>query len=146
MNKVRTRTLRLLLIGVVAALAVALPTAASAQASHDSVALGSNASVSPAALSIDVFPSASLKPCASRYVHASLSWGHKCLAVGQFCKVGNREVPPVRLRLPCKRASDADAKHGAAREEIMKSERFGAAGWVGADRHPDREAIDKPRS
>jgi hypothetical protein len=83
--------LRLLLIGEVAALTVALPTAASAQASHDSVALGSNASVSPAALSIDVFPSASLKPCASRYVHASLSCGHKCLAVGQFCKVGNRE-------------------------------------------------------
>jgi hypothetical protein len=23
--------------------------------------------------------------CSSRYTHAVLSWGHKCLAVGQFC-------------------------------------------------------------
>jgi hypothetical protein len=36
-------------------------------------------------------PTAAAKPCASRYVHATLSWGHKCLAAGQFCKVGNRE-------------------------------------------------------
>jgi hypothetical protein len=91
MNKVRTRTFRPLLLGVVGAFVLALPTAAVAQSNQDSVALGSNASASPAALSIDAFPSASLKPCASRYVHASLSWGHKCLAVGQFCKVGNRE-------------------------------------------------------
>jgi len=25
--------------------------------------------------------------CGSRYTHASLSWGHKCLRAGQFCKV-----------------------------------------------------------
>jgi hypothetical protein len=25
--------------------------------------------------------------CGSGYKHASLSWGHKCLRVGQFCKV-----------------------------------------------------------
>ena len=31
------------------------------------------------------------KPCSAGYVHAALSWGHKCLRVGQFCKVGNRE-------------------------------------------------------
>lgn len=31
------------------------------------------------------------KTCSSRYVHAYLSWGEKCLAPGQFCKVGNRE-------------------------------------------------------
>jgi hypothetical protein len=31
------------------------------------------------------------KPCSSGYVHAVLSWGHKCLRAGQFCKVGNRE-------------------------------------------------------
>jgi hypothetical protein len=28
------------------------------------------------------------KPCGSGYTHAVLSWGHKCLRVGQFCKVG----------------------------------------------------------
>jgi hypothetical protein len=31
------------------------------------------------------------KACSSGYVHATLSWGHKCLRAGQFCKVGNRE-------------------------------------------------------
>lgn len=36
-------------------------------------------------------PVAITKPCSSSYVHASLSWGHKCLREGQFCKVGNRE-------------------------------------------------------
>lgn len=25
------------------------------------------------------------KPCSSGYVHAALSWGHKCLRRGQFC-------------------------------------------------------------
>jgi hypothetical protein len=83
--------LRLLLIGEVAALTVALPTAASAQASHDSVALGSNASVSPGGPVDRRFPE-----CEPQAVRVSLrariiSWGHKCLAVGQFCKVGNRE-------------------------------------------------------
>jgi hypothetical protein len=91
MNKVRNRTFRPWVISLIAGLALALPTAASAHATQDSAALGGNASVSLAALSIDASPSASLKVCASRYVHASLSWGHKCLAVGQFCKVGNRE-------------------------------------------------------
>jgi hypothetical protein len=90
MDKTRMRTLRPLLVGAFAAFALALPTAAAAQPNQDSAALASNARLS-AALSMDVVPSASLKPCSSRYVHASLSWGHKCLAVGQFCKVGNRE-------------------------------------------------------
>ena len=27
------------------------------------------------------------KACGSGYVHASLSWGHKCLRTGQYCKV-----------------------------------------------------------
>jgi hypothetical protein len=26
------------------------------------------------------------KPCGAGWVHASLSWGHKCLRRGQFCK------------------------------------------------------------
>ena len=36
-------------------------------------------------------PLAASKPCGAGYVHASLSWGHKCLRAGQFCKVGNSE-------------------------------------------------------
>ena len=31
-------------------------------------------------------PVASSKSCSSRYVHAALPWGHKCLQRGQFCK------------------------------------------------------------
>ena len=32
------------------------------------------------------------KPCSAGYVHAALSWGHKCLRVGQYCKrSGDRE-------------------------------------------------------
>ena len=85
MNKIQTRTFRPWLISLIAVIALALPAAASAQA------LGSKASAPPAALSIDASPSAGLKVCSSRHVHASLSWGHKCLAAGQFCKVGNRE-------------------------------------------------------
>jgi hypothetical protein len=90
MNKVGTRP-RPWLISLIAGLALAVPTAASAQLSHNSVALGGTANLSASTLSIDALPSASLKQCSSRYVHASLSWGHKCLAAGQFCKVGNRE-------------------------------------------------------
>jgi hypothetical protein len=137
--------LRLLLIGEVAALTVALPTAASAQASHDSVALGSNASVSPAALSIDVFPSASLKPCASRYVHASSVGAISVSPSASFARSETGSTAGT-ASIALQAGICADAKHGAAREEIMKSERFGAAGWVWADHHPDREAIDKPRS
>jgi hypothetical protein len=29
---------------------------------------------------------AQAKPCSAGYTHAVLSWGHKCLRVGQFCK------------------------------------------------------------
>jgi hypothetical protein len=90
MNKVRTRTPRAWLIGVTAALVLAVPTAASAQPSYDGTAVAGSANGS-LALAIDAVPNAMLKPCSSRYVHASLSWGHKCLAAGQFCKVGNRE-------------------------------------------------------
>ncbi len=32
-------------------------------------------------------PSAEAKPCSAGYVHAALPWGHKCLRVGQSCKV-----------------------------------------------------------
>jgi hypothetical protein len=37
-------------------------------------------------------PLAATKTCSAGYVHAVLSWGHKCLRRGQFCKVsGERE-------------------------------------------------------
>jgi hypothetical protein len=89
---VQTRSFCTLLVSLIAGLALALPAAASASApTRDSTALGGNASASGSALSIGAVPSSSLKVCSSRYVHATLSWGHKCLAVGQFCKVRNRE-------------------------------------------------------
>jgi len=56
-----------------AILAVAAVTAAGA---------GSVTGASPVTLT-DV---AYAKPCSSGYTHAALSWGHKCLRVGQFCK------------------------------------------------------------
>jgi hypothetical protein len=31
-------------------------------------------------------PAAHAKSCSPGYVHARLSWGHKCLRRGQFCK------------------------------------------------------------
>jgi len=40
--------------------------------------------------------------CSSGYVHARLSWGHKCLRAGQFCKVGNREY--LRYGFYCPRS------------------------------------------
>jgi phage tail tape-measure protein len=46
-------------------------------------AVGS-ASVAPAVGT--VAPQTAAKPCGSGYVHAVLSWGHKCLRTGQFCK------------------------------------------------------------
>ena len=36
--------------------------------------------------SVSMVPSAASTTCSSRYTHAVLSWGHKCLAGGQFCK------------------------------------------------------------
>jgi hypothetical protein len=39
-----------------------------------------------------VAPVAAAKTCSAGYVHAVLSWGHKCLRRGQFCKLsGDRE-------------------------------------------------------
>ena len=49
----------------------------------------SGAAVAPSAAVVS--PTAATKSCSSGYVHAVLSWGHKCLRAGQFCKVGNRE-------------------------------------------------------
>ena len=48
------------------------------------------ASAAPALPS--VAPATAAKSCSAGYVHAVLSWGHKCLRAGQFCKIkGDRE-------------------------------------------------------
>jgi hypothetical protein len=47
-------------------------------------------------------PTAIAKRCSAGYVHARLSWGHKCLRVGQFCKVANREY--LRYGFYCPRS------------------------------------------
>jgi len=36
-------------------------------------------------------PASLARTCAPGYVHASLSWGEKCLRAGEFCKVGSAE-------------------------------------------------------
>ena len=37
-------------------------------------------------------PVAAAKRCSPGYVHGALTWGHKCLKAGQFCKIkGDRE-------------------------------------------------------
>ena len=43
------------------------------------------------------------KSCSAGYVHASLSWGQKCLRAGQFCKKGasaNREYHRYGFHCP----------------------------------------------
>jgi hypothetical protein len=54
--------------------------------------------VAPLQPPLATVPVAYAKPCSSGYVHASLSWGHKCLRVGQFCKIkGDREYHRYRF-------------------------------------------------
>ncbi len=56
------------------------------------------AAVAPATDVAALSPLAQAKPCSARYVHAALSWGHKCLAAGQYCKVtADREYHPYRF-------------------------------------------------
>jgi hypothetical protein len=43
--------------------------------------------VSPSSAPPELSPVAHAKPCSSGSTHAALSWGHKCLRAGQFCKV-----------------------------------------------------------
>ena len=43
-------------------------------------------------------PVAAAKSCSAGYVHAGLSWGHKCLRAGQFCKISaDREYHRYRF-------------------------------------------------
>jgi hypothetical protein len=50
-------------------------------------AIFSALSVSPRSAPLAPLPVAHAKPCVPGYTHAVLTWGHKCLRVGQFCKV-----------------------------------------------------------
>jgi hypothetical protein len=65
-------------------------------------AVGGGASLAPTAAANSLAPSSIAKSCSSGYVHARLSWGHKCLRAGQFCKVGNREY--LRYGFYCPRS------------------------------------------
>jgi hypothetical protein len=48
--------------------------------------------------------------CSAGYVSASLSWGHKCLKVGQFCKIkGDREYHRYRFHCHTGRLSRSSA-------------------------------------
>jgi len=57
---------------------------------------GAGAAAAPAA-------SAPLSHCKSGWVSANLSWGHKCLKAGQFCKRGNPEYRQYRFACPAGR-------------------------------------------
>jgi hypothetical protein len=43
--------------------------------------------ISPASAPVATPSVAHAKACSSGYTHAGLSWGHKCLRAGQYCKV-----------------------------------------------------------
>lgn len=48
-------------------------------------------------------PASAAHRCGPGYTHAALSWGHKCLRSGQYCKKGaNREYH--RYGFHCKRS------------------------------------------
>jgi hypothetical protein len=68
----------------------------------------------PSSASSALAPTASAKPCGSGYTHAVLSWGHKCLRVGQFCKrSADREYH--RYRLHCHRYDSSVSRYRLTR-------------------------------
>jgi hypothetical protein len=59
---------------------------------------------------VSVTPAGATKTCSSRYTHAVLSWGHKCLAVGQYCKAGaDREYH--RYKFHCHKRDSRGSYH-----------------------------------
>lgn len=60
---------------------------------------------------VSITPMSATKSCSgSRYTHAALSWGHKCLATGQYCKVGaDREYH--RHRFHCHQRDSRGSYH-----------------------------------
>jgi hypothetical protein len=70
-------------------------------------ALGLGVTAEPA---VSAAPTKAAHTCSSRYTHAVLSWGHKCLAVGQFCKVSaDREYH--RYRFHCHKRDSSGRYH-----------------------------------
>ena len=62
------------------------------------------------AAGVGAAPAAHAKTCSAGYVHANLSWGEKCLKVGQFCKIkGDREYHRYRFHCHTGRLSRSAA-------------------------------------
>ncbi len=69
--------------------------------------------VAPASHHATLASPAYAKSCSSGYTHAALSWGHKCLKVGQYCKQSaDREYH--RYRFHCHQA-DANGRYHLTR-------------------------------
>jgi hypothetical protein len=67
------------------------------------LALVATGLAAPAAGSVPASYAAAIAPqktCGAGYVHASLSWGEKCLHAGEFGKVSNREYTPYGFSCP----------------------------------------------
>ena len=60
---------------------------------------------------VSITPTSASHACSSsRYTHAALSWGHKCLAVGQYCKASaDREYH--RYRFHCHKRDSRGSYH-----------------------------------
>ena len=66
--------------------------------------------VAAAEPAVSVAPTKAAHTCSSRYTHAVLSWGHKCLAAGQYCKrSADREYH--RYRFHCHKRDSAGRYH-----------------------------------
>ena len=71
-------------------------------------ALGIGLAAADAAVSVT--PLSATKSCSSRYTHAVLSWGHKCLAVGQLCKA-TADADYHRYRFHCHQRDSRGSYH-----------------------------------
>lgn len=61
--------------------------------------------VAPAAAVADTPPVATAAhSCSSGYTHAALSWGHRCLRAGQYCK-RDKNAEYHRYDFHCKRST-----------------------------------------
>ena len=58
---------------------------------------GIGGGATPAAIAAPLAPASH---CSAGWVSANLSWGHKCLRAGQFCKRGDREYAKFGFSCP----------------------------------------------
>jgi hypothetical protein len=67
--------------------------------------------VAAAEPAVSITPTKATHSCSgSRYTHAVLSWGHKCLATGQYCKASaDREYH--RYRFHCHKRDSGGRYH-----------------------------------